>query len=443
MMRTFHLVSLGCPKNLVDSEVVYGLLQRAGWHSVDDAEQAQVLLINTCGFIQPAVEESIDEILQLAQLKEGQADKRLVVIGCLVQRYREKLEAELTEVDLFVGTEGVPQIPALLEKLVGGDQKHSLVLPEPFLMDASLPRRISTPFFRAWLKITEGCDNRCSYCMIPSIRGRLRSRPVDDLIREAQRLENEGVRELSLVAQDLTAYGVDLYRERKLESLVELLLEKTGIDWIRLMYLYPSTISSELLDLIGSNPRLVPYLDIPLQHVSSRILQAMNRRYTREDVIRMIGDIRDRIPDAALRTTLLIGFPGETEADIDEVEEFLLAAELDHVGVFSYANEEGSAAEKLDGQVDEAEKEARVQRLLAVQADVSQRRLARFVNTVEPVLIEGVSKETDLLLEGRTRYQAPDIDGCVLINEGETRSGEIVDVEITEAQTYDLIGRIV
>ena len=443
MTHTFHLVSLGCPKNLVDSEVVYGLLQNAGWHSVDDAEQAQVLVVNTCGFIQPAVEESIEEILQLARLKESDTGKKLVVTGCLVQRYREKLEAELTEVDLFVGTEGVPQMPALLDQLVGGAQKQSLVLPETFLMDASLPRRISTPFFRAWLKITEGCDNRCSYCMIPSIRGRLRSRSEDDLVAEARRLELQGVRELSLVAQDLTAYGVDLYRQRRLESLVEQLLVKTGIDWIRLMYLYPSTISPELLELIAGNPRIVPYLDVPLQHVSSRILQAMNRRYSREDVSRIIGDIRDRIPDAALRTTLLLGFPGETEEDVDEVEEFLLAAELDHVGVFSYANEEGSAAEKMGGQVAEAVKQARVERVLAVQSEVSQRRLARFVNTVEPVLIEGLSRETDLLLEGRTRYQAPDIDGCVLINEGETRSGDIVDVEITEAQTYDLIGRIV
>lgn len=443
MKRTFHLVSLGCPKNLVDSEVVYGLLEEAGWQGLEDPEEASVLLINTCGFIQPAVEESIEEILQLAAYKDTDPAKKLVVIGCLVQRYREKLESELTEVDLFVGTEGVVQAPSLLNRLIGGTQTDSLIIADPFLMTSALPRRRSTPFFRAWLKITEGCDNHCSYCMIPSIRGNLRSRSEEDLVAEARALVAGGVRELSLVAQDLTAYGTDLYGERRLESLVTRLLEETSVDWLRLLYLYPSTVSDELLDIIGANPRLVPYLDIPLQHVSTRILKAMNRRYSREQIADLVTDIRKKVPDAALRTTLLLGFPGETEEDVREVEAFLREAELDHVGVFAYAAEEGSAAEKFSPQIEEEEKNNRLERIVSLQSEISQRRLQRFVNTVEPVLIEGVSRETDLLLEGRTRFQAPDIDGCVLINEGETRSGEIVEVEITEAQTYDLIGRIV
>ena len=443
MSRTFHLVSLGCPKNLVDSEVVYGLLEEGGWQGLEQPEEAAVLMVNTCGFIQPAVEESIDEILQLASHKEHEPDKKLVVIGCLVQRYRSRLEAELPEVDLFVGTEGVPRVVELLEGLVSGESTQSLVIPDSFLMSAALPRRQSTPFFRAWLKITEGCDNRCSYCMIPSIRGRLRSRSEDDLILEAQNLVQGGVRELSLVAQDLTAYGQDLYGERRLETLVERLLDETSIEWLRLLYLYPSTLSVELLNLMAGNSRITPYLDIPLQHVSSDILRAMNRRYSHEDIYRLVSTVRDRLPEAALRTTLLLGFPGETESDVRQVEDFLREAELDHVGVFGYANEEGSAAEKLPRQVSEAEKESRLQRIIALQSEISQRRLKRFINTVEPVLIEGLSRETDLLLEGRPRYQAPDIDGCVLINEGETRSGEIVEVEITEAQTYDLVGRIV
>ena len=443
MKRTFHLVSLGCPKNLVDSEVVYGLLEEAGWQGLEDPEEASVLLINTCGFIQPAVEESIEEILQLAAYKDTDPAKKLVVIGCLVQRYREKLESELTEVDLFVGTEGVVQAPSLLNRLIGGTQTDSLIIADPFLMTSALPRRRSTPFFRAWLKITEGCDNHCSYCMIPSIRGNLRSRSEEDLVAEARALVAGGVRELSLVAQDLTAYGTDLYGERRLESLITRLLEETSVDWLRLLYLYPSTIGDELLDIIGANPRVVPYLDIPLQHVSTRILKAMNRRYSREQIVDLVADIRKKIPDAALRTTLLLGFPGETEEDVREVEAFLREAELDHVGVFGYAAEEGSAAEKFSPQIEEEEKNNRLERIVSLQSEISQRRLQRFVNTVEPVLIEGVSRETDLLLEGRTRFQAPDIDGCVLINEGETRSGEIVEVEITEAQTYDLIGRIV
>jgi ribosomal protein S12 methylthiotransferase len=443
MKQTFNLTSLGCPKNLVDSEVIYGQLEAAGWQGVDDPEDATVLLVNTCGFIQPAVEESIEEILQLAELKDHDPARKLVVIGCLVQRYREKLEAELDEVDLFIGTEGVVQVPALLDRLMRGDRMESLVVPEAFLMNAALPRRLSTPFYRAWLKITEGCDNRCSYCMIPSIRGRLRSRSEEDLLQEAQQLEQGGVRELSLVAQDLTAYGMDLCGERRLEALVRRLLDGTSIDWLRLMYLYPSTLSSELLELVADNSRIVPYLDIPLQHVSSRILKAMNRRYDRTDLTRLINLIRRIVPDAALRTTLLLGFPGETEADVQQLESFLLEYEFDHVGVFGYANEEGSVAEKLQPQVGEDEKEARLQRIIALQSEISRQRLKRFVNTIEPVLIEGVSSETDLLLQGRTRFQAPDIDGCVLINEGETRSGEIVSVEITEAQTYDLVGRVV
>ncbi|NNF47246.1 MAG: 30S ribosomal protein S12 methylthiotransferase RimO [Desulfofustis sp.] len=443
MNRTFHLVSLGCPKNLVDSEVVYGLLEKAGWNGVDEPEEAAVLLINTCGFIQPAVEESIEEILQLATYKSADPSKKLVVIGCLVQRYREKLEAELEEVDLFVGTEGVVQVAPLLNRLADGIETDSLVIGDPFLMTSALPRRRSTPFFRAWLKITEGCDNRCSYCMIPSIRGRLRSRSEEDLVEESRALVDGGVRELSLVAQDLTAYGTDLCGERRLESLVRKLLDRTSVDWIRLLYLYPSTVSPELIDIMAENDRIVPYLDIPLQHVSTKILKAMNRRYNREVAVDLVAEIRKRIPDAALRTTLLLGFPGETEDDVKEVESFLRDTELDHVGVFAYANEEGSAAEKFSLQVEEDEIRERLARIITLQSEISQRRLRRFVSRVEPVLIEGVSRETDLLLEGRTRYQAPDIDGCVLINEGDTRSGEIVEVEITEAQIYDLVGRIV
>ncbi len=441
--KTFHLVSLGCPKNLVDSELVYGLLVKSGWQGLDEPDDAQILLINTCGFIQPAVEESVEEILQLAGLKKEHPDKKLVVIGCLVQRYREKLEQELAEVDLFVGTEGIGQIPALLDELISGKGGQRLITPDLFLMDANVPRSLSTPFFRAWLKITEGCDNRCSYCMIPSIRGRLRSRGIDDIVREAQNLERSGVKELSLVAQDLTAYGLDLYHSRSLERLIGSLLKNTAIPWIRLMYLYPSTISDELLEIVAGNERIVPYLDIPLQHISTRILKGMNRRYSKDDVFALLDMIRKTVPRAALRTTFLLGFPGETVDDVEQIEEFLRIARFDHVGVFGYANEEGCPAERMSGQVADDEKEERLKRIVAIQSEISQEKLQRFVNTTEQVLVEGFSKETDLLLEGRTRFQAPDIDGCVLINEGETSPGEIVDIEITEAQTYDLVGRIV
>jgi ribosomal protein S12 methylthiotransferase len=440
--RSFHLVSLGCPKNLVDSEVIYGLLEKHGWQGLDKPDEASFLLINTCGFIQPAVEESIEEILQLSRFKTDAPNKKLVVVGCLVQRYRKSLADELPEVDLFVGTEGVPQIPALLDNLLSGTAGPQLVRPDLFLMDAALPRRLSTPFFRAWLKITEGCDNHCSYCMIPFIRGRLRSRRMDDLVLEAQQLEAEGVRELSLVAQDLTAYGLDLDGRRNLSGLLRRLLAETSVSWIRLLYLYPSTIEDELLELVAANPRIVPYLDIPLQHVSTPILRAMNRRYRTEDIQALLARVRTMLPDAALRTTFLVGFPGETQRDVDQLADFLDEAALDHVGVFAYADEEGSSSAKLPDKIEEGVKEERLQRILAIQSEISGKKLQRFIGTTQQVLVEGLSKETDLLLEGRTKYQAPDIDGCVLINEGETRPGEIVDVEITEAQIYDLVGRI-
>ncbi len=442
MLKSFHLVSLGCPKNLVDSEVVYGLLQSHGWKGVDVPEDGDVLLVNTCGFIQPAVEESIEEILHLSGYKQDSPGKKLVVIGCLVQRYRSKLEAELPEVDLFVGTEGVGDIHRLLAELFSKESGERVYLPSPFLMDATLPRSLSTPFFRAWLKITEGCNNHCSYCMIPSIRGSLRSRTIADLVTEAQGLEGRGVVELSLIAQDLTAYGNDFNQQGLLAGLLRQLLDKTSIPWIRLLYLYPSGISDELLHLMAANPRLLPYMDIPLQHISDKVLKGMNRRYTQADIAGLLDRIRAALPEVALRTTFLLGFPGEKAEDVDELVAFLHRARFDHVGVFAYANEEGCPAERMTHQVDEQEKNERMQTVLSVQSAISAENLNRYIGKKEPVLVEGKSRETDLLLEGRTRFQAPEIDGCVLINEGKTSPGEIVEVEITEAQIYDLVGRI-
>lgn len=311
MIKTFNLVSLGCPKNLVDSEVMYGLLEQHGWKGVDDAADASLLVVNTCGFIQPAVEESIDEILQLLEHKKIHPDTKIAVTGCLVQRYRHKLEEELPEVDLFVGTEGVGIVHLLFEKLMDGKSAERMVVPDVYLMDASVPRSLSTPFFRAWLKITEGCDNHCSYCMIPSIRGRLRSRAIDDLVRETVVLEQQGVKEISLVAQDLTAYGDDLDDRTDLVSFLRALVSRTTVPWIRLMYLYPSGISIELLELMASEPRILPYLDVPLQHVSDHLLAAMNRRYNSENIANLFARIRNYLPEVALRTTFLVGFPGK------------------------------------------------------------------------------------------------------------------------------------
>ncbi|MBB5346919.1 30S ribosomal protein S12 methylthiotransferase RimO [Desulfoprunum benzoelyticum] len=443
MQRTVYIVSLGCAKNLVDSEVILGSLVQAGWKIVEDASSAQILLINTCGFIQSAVEEAVDEILQLVKVKTEFPDKKLVVVGCLVQRYKDQLLPELPEVDLFIGTEGGKDMAGYFEALLRGRPSVRIDLPSPHLPDSTHSRILTTPHFRSFLKVTEGCNNRCSYCMIPAIRGRLRSRGMADLVREALFLQDKGVKELSLIAQDLTAFGTDQDKKENLRSLLELLLAATTIPWVRLMYLYPSGVDDDLLDIMVDEPRIVPYLDIPIQHASTPILAAMNRRYSREDLCSLVGKIRSRLPAIALRTTLLVGFPGEKEADVLLLEQFLREMRFDHVGIFAYSNEEGCASEYFPEQCSEQEKDARRQHLLNVQADISAQVQQKYIGRVEPVLIEGLSSETELLLEGRTRFQAPDVDGCVYIVDGVANPGDIVQVHITEAHVYDLVGEIV
>ena len=441
--KTMHLVSLGCAKNLVDSEVMLAVLENAGYTVVEDPGRAELLLVNTCGFIQPAVEEAVDTILQLAEYKEQNKNAILVVCGCLVQRYGEELLEELPEVDLFVGINEIADIADLInQKMVAG--KPALHLQPPgFLMKSSTPRRLSTPFFQAYLKVTEGCDNRCTYCLIPSIRGDLRSRTIEDLVCEAQRLEQGGVRELCLIAQDLTAYGNDLPGDVSLPMLLEQLLRATDIPWFRLLYLYPTTTGDDLLALMAREARILPYLDIPFQHVSDHILRAMNRRYTLEDLDRLIINIRRYLPECALRSTLLVGFPGETEKDVSLLIDFLERWNLDHVGVFQYQDEPGCAAYLLANKVAPEEKKERYDRVMKIQAGISADNIKRLVGRVEPVLVEGVSSETELLLEGRTRFQAPDIDGCVYIADGRANPGDIVPVRITQAHTYDLVGEII
>lgn len=437
------MVSLGCPKNLVDTEVMLAALEQAGFTAVEQPEAASVILVNTCGFIRPAVEEAIDEILDLAAFKEDDPAKLLVVTGCMVQRYGEALLSELPEVDLFVGLDDFPRISQLLREYSPVNRMITTPGPARYLMDRTVERRVSTPFFRSYLKITEGCDNRCTYCMIPSIRGRLRSRTVDDLIAEAAILEQSGVRELSLVAQDLTAYGNDLGGAVTLTCLLEALLQKTSIPWLRLLYLYPASITDTLLQLMAKHSRLLPYLDIPFQHVSNPVLQAMHRHYDRSLLDDLVERIRRFIPECAIRTTMLIGFPGETDEDIAQMVSALQTWQLDHVGVFQYQDEEGSLAAGLPNKVSDEEKASRYQLVMETQAEISAGRQQRFIGRVESVLVEGVSGESELLLEGRIRFQAPDIDGCVYITAGQVSPGDIVPVRITEAHTYDLVGEVV
>lgn len=442
-MVGFHLISLGCAKNLVDSEVMLGSMAAAGCELIDNPEDADILILNTCGFIQPAVEEAISEIFELVSIKEQSPEKKIIVVGCLVQRYQKKLLDDLPEVDLFLGTEGAADIAKYVDMLGNGELRERVLLPERILMSSKTPRIISTPKHRAWLKITEGCDNRCSYCMIPSIRGRLRSRTIDDLVLEAKSLQNYGVKELSLIAQDSTAYGDDLAKDHNIVRLLEQLLGRTSIQWLRLLYLYPTGVTDELLHLMAENPRIVPYLDIPLQHVNTSILRSMNRHYSSDQIYGTIDRVRTILPDIALRTTFLVGFPGETETDFLELEAFLNTMHIDHVGVFPYANEEGSPSENYGNQLPEEEKLRRCDYLLGVQANLSEKIQSKYIGSIESVLVEGLSRETDLLLEGRTRYQAPEVDGCVYINDGVANPGDIVQVQITQSQVYDLIGGIV
>nr|MBF0221524.1 30S ribosomal protein S12 methylthiotransferase RimO [Desulfobulbaceae bacterium] len=444
-MKKLYLVSLGCPKNLVDSELMLGSLQKSGFNVCQDPAEATIILVNTCGFIQSAVEEAIDEILQLIEFKKNDPEKLIVVTGCLVQRYGDSLKAELPEVDLFIGTDGFIDIAARVEVLLGQRVSAEVLLGQPvFLMNSTNERTLSTPAHRAYLKITEGCSNRCSYCMIPSIRGKLRSRELDDIILEAQRLESQGVKELTLVGQDLTAYGIDLRGPKvDLPALLQALLRETGIPWIRTLYLYPHRIKDSHLELVAANPRLLPYFDIPLQHVSDSILRLMNRPYGYNKIEELFARIATILPKAAIRTTFIVGFPGETPADVDMLEKFMRLYRLNHVGIFPYSNEDGCDAAKLPNHCSDFEKEERMARLMAVQAEISQEINAGFVGTVESVLVEGLSSETDLLMEGRTRLQAPDIDGCVYINDGSCTAGDIVKIKFTEAHTYDLVGEVV
>lgn len=442
--KKVFLVSLGCPKNLVDSEVMLGLLAREGCLTCASAEEADLLLINTCGFIQPAVEEAIDAIIDLCQIKKEQPSKRLVVTGCLVQRFGSDLRQELPEVDLFVGTDGFQDIVQSLKRMESGESRPCLQAEPLFLMDSLIPRLVSTPPHRSYLKISEGCSNRCAYCLIPSLRGPLRSRSSKDIVVEAKRLGELGVKELTLVGQDLTAYGQDLGREHAgLTRLLERILTGCDIPWIRLLYLYPDRLEDGLLRLMAAEPRLLSYLDIPLQHVSDSVLKRMKRPSKGKKLGELIEKIRLTVPDATIRTTFMVGFPGETEEDVNRLAHFMKKYRLDHVGIFSYSNEEGCLAEKLSGHCTDSEKEQRRQRIMELQAGISseinQRRLGKKIQ----VLVEGISPETDLLLEGRGFFQAPEIDGRIYINDGECKSGDFVDVEITETYTYDLAGGIV
>lgn len=443
-MERVHLISLGCPKNRVDSEVMVGQLRQGAFELVSSAEEADVIVVNTCSFIRPATEESIDTILEMAALKKTGRAKKLVVTGCMVQRYGKSLELEMPEVDHFLGTGEYHRIADVLQAREG-EAARSYIDTPLYLHDEMAPRINSWAPHSAYLKLSEGCDHRCAFCIIPQLRGKLRSRTVPSLVAEARRLGDEGVKELNLVSQDSTAYGRDLSDGSDLGTLLRALGRIDTLSWIRLHYVYPLGVPESALRAIAEEPRVLKYVDIPLQHASGRMLKAMKRGVSREGQEKVLARIRDRIPNVTLRTTFIVGFPGETDADFAELCDFVDAEKFDRVGVFTYYPEDGTPAATLPGQVDEKVKKARQKELMKRQAVISRRKNKALIGSEATVLVDGPSKESPLVLVGRLATQAPDVDGQVWLSETDesVKAGQMRRVRITKATAHDLVGEVV
>jgi ribosomal protein S12 methylthiotransferase len=477
------LVSLGCPKNLVDGEVMLGLAEDAGHDITADAASADVLVVNTCAFIDRAKQESVEAILEMARHKREGRCTRLVVTGCLAERYRDKLRQEIPEIDAVLGTGEVPEIVAAIEgqddgtiapsageawqvvgvgphdkerndgaaqaahpvKFFGTSLKARATHPAPsYIYDAETPRRLSTPRHYAYVKVAEGCDYTCSFCIIPTLRGSYRSRPADSIVREARALADRGVRELILISQDTTFYGVDRKERGALAALLRRLNAVDGLEWIRLLYLYPTTITPETLDAMADCEKVCRYVDLPLQHASSEVLRRMRRPGDRTVYSRLLERIRDRMPDVTLRTTFIVGFPGETRQDFDELCDFVTETGFDHVGVFTYSHEEGTRAFSAPDDVPAREKRQRRDKLMRLQQAVVETRHRGRVGTAVRVLVDGPSAEHPLVVQGRTAGQAPEIDPVVYLTECDPsayRAGTLIDAEITGATGYDLAAR--
>ncbi|WP_141736253.1 30S ribosomal protein S12 methylthiotransferase RimO [Oligoflexus tunisiensis] len=438
--RKVHLISLGCARNRVDSEVMLGSMLADQWSVTDDAEEADTIIVNTCGFIEAAKEESVQTILEAAEIKKTKPDMKLVVAGCLTQRYKKQLVEGLPEVDLFVGTDEFPQISNFLsENLPQGTVKAKRT---HYLYDGSLPKKNTLSSSAAYVKVAEGCQHNCAFCIIPAIRGKLRSRPIPNVVQEVKNLATQGVKEINLIAQDLAAYGRD-WGESDLLSLLRQLVDIEGIEWIRLLYVYPENISEEFIEFFAAHPKICKYLDIPVQHASDEILQKMNRGVTRDELRLAFTRLRERVPGIAIRTSVMVGFPGETEEQFLELKDFVEEMRFEHLGCFIYSQEEGTVAGRMPNQVPEEVKARRQAEIMELQKELSRENMQKFVGQTLPVLVKGLSEESDLLAEGRLSIQAPEVDGVVYINEGEFKPGTIQMVRITEAHDYDLVGKIV
>ncbi len=443
-----HFISLGCPKNLVDSEIMAGTLMNDGFEIVADADGADTVVVNTCGFVEDSKKESIQRILDMAQLKQDGKIKKIVVAGCLTQRYKNDLVEGLPEADLFVGSGEFQNIGKILKNYEDGQKNKTFFNLPTYLQEATTPRINSQPKHRAYLKISEGCMKRCAFCAIPLIRGNLQSRQIPNIISEAQLLVAGGVEELIIISHDFTDYGWDLRRKNKvaIETPVELLRQLAtvpGVRWIRLLYLYPDGISDEMIELIKSNPKFVRYFDMPLQHISNDVLKSMNRKMTKEEIVSVLAKIRKEIPDAVIRTQFIVGFPGETSEQFEELLQFVAEQKFDRVGCFKYSPEENTPGGKMENQIDQDIKDFRHDALMEIQQNISREKQRSFIGKTLEVVVEGYSEETDLLLQGRMSQQAPEIDGVVLINDGQAQIGDFVKVRITDHMEYDLIGEIV
>lgn len=440
-MLKIALESLGCSKNLMDAEIMTGILKEKGYEFVEEFAEADIIIVNTCGFIRDAKQESIDTIVELSQLKEFGKLKYLIVTGCLAQRYADELLEEIPEIDAIVGTGNFMNISEIIDRLESEKNVTEIGNIE-FAFDETLPRYVSTPEHMAYLKIGEGCSNHCTYCIIPKLRGKYRSRKIEDIVEEAKTLAAEGAKELVVIAQDTTRYGEDLYGEAKLAELLEELAGIEGIKWIRIMYSYPESITEKLIDVIAAHDNICSYFDMPIQHASNRVLKRMNRRTSKEDIRNKVEMIRSKIPDAVIRTTVIVGFPGETEEDLEELIEFMKEIKFDRLGAFAYSREEDTPADRMDGHMDEEIKEERRDRVMMVQQAISEEINQKREDKVFEVLIEEKAEEG--VYVGRTQGDAEEIDSVVYVNsDEELEIGSFVNVYITEAMEYDLIGDVV
>ena len=442
--RTIHFVSLGCPKNRVDSEVMLGVAQQAGYRHTGDPGEAEVIVVNTCGFIDQAKKESIDTILEMADFKEAGRCSRLVVAGCLSQRHPDEMAAELPEVDHFLGSSDMLELG---EVLSGGAQRMLVGNPADWVVGADTPRQLSSSPGSAYVKIAEGCNRTCSFCVIPELRGKQRSRHPDDVVREVEQLVARGVREVNLVSQDTVAYGRDLDGGIRLADVVERVAEVAGLRWLRLFYLYPEKLDDRLIALLGQHPVVLPYVDMPLQHAADGMLRRMKRGHGGERLRKVVARLREAVDGLTFRTAFIVGHPGETDAEFDELLEFVRWASFDRVGVFRYSDEESAASHQLEGKVAEDVAARRYEQLMTMAKRIARENNERLVGRTLEVLVEGVSDEHELVLMGRHGGQAPEIDGQVYLSgtemlEAPLSAGQMVEVAVTQSSDYDLAGEV-